>query len=262
MIRRGDGMGGQPDPKVKTLQQQLQAAGHDPGGVDGRFGEKTDSALRKFQGRFGLRVDGVAGKQTRGVLTQAAASGGKPVQEATYYGVGPDPNFGAAQTAGGIVPLLLADGIERAIAKAKPPNLNFHPETTEAAKMELRLKEAREAREEAERNGDTAAWHRARARELRAMEAADSLAKASVHEPVGRPGGPGLWRHKGLQLPAYIQHIANDLREKRGMDTSRAIATAIAAVKRWAAGGGNVDAGTRAAAQKALAEWEALKASH
>src|SRR4051812_23817301 len=87
--------------------------------------------------------------------------------------------------------------------------------------------------------------------------AKDSLAKASIHEPVGK--GP-LWKHKGWQLPAYIQHIANDLREKRGMTESRAIATAIAVVKRWAAGGGNVKPETRAAANKALAEWEALKA--
>jgi hypothetical protein len=88
-------------------------------------------------------------------------------------------------------------------------------------------------------------------------EAADSLAKASAHEPVGKKA---LWKHKGWQLPAYIQHIANDLREKRGMDESRAIATAIAAVKRWAAGGGKVDATTKAAAAKAVAEWEKLKA--
>lgn len=93
-------------------------------------------------------------------------------------------------------------------------------------------------------------------------EAADSMVKATVHEPIGKPGGPGLWKHKGLQLPAYIQHIANDIHEKRGKTTSEAIAIAIGAVKRWAAGGGNVDAGTKAAAKKALAEWTALKASH
>jgi peptidoglycan hydrolase-like protein with peptidoglycan-binding domain len=93
------------------------------------------------------------------------------------------------------------------------------------------------------------------------LEAADSMVKATVHEPVGKPGGKGLWGHKGMQLPAYIQHIANDLREKRGMTTSRAVATAIAAVKRWAVGGGKVDATTHAAAIKAVAEWEALKAA-
>jgi len=87
--------------------------------------------------------------------------------------------------------------------------------------------------------------------------AADSMAKATIHEPVGTKN---LWKHKGWQLPAYIQHIANDLREKRGMTESRAISTAVAVVKRWAAGGGNVHPDTRAAAAKAVAEWEALKA--
>lgn len=53
------------------------------------------------------------------------------------------------------------------------------------------------------------------------------------------------------------QHIANDLREKRGMDTSRAIATAVAIVKNPPENWG-VEA--RAAAAKAAAEWEAIKA--
>lgn len=62
------------------------------------------------------------------------------------------------------------------------------------------------------------------------------------------------------QLPAYIQHIAKDLHTKRGMPLSQAIPTAINAVKRWAAGGGDVKADTRAKAVKAVAEWEKLKA--
>lgn len=85
------------------------------------------------------------------------------------------------------------------------------------------------------------------------------MLKATIHKPLGRPGGPGLWKHKGWQLPAYIQHIAHALIRKRGMSESRAISTAVAVVKRWAAGVGDVDEGTRAAARKALAEWEALK---
>jgi hypothetical protein len=89
--------------------------------------------------------------------------------------------------------------------------------------------------------------------------AADSLAKASTHEPFGKPGGPGLWHHKGKQLPAYIQHIAHAL-VRSGHDESSAIAIAVGSVKRWASGGGNVDAGTRAAAAKAVGEWEAAKA--
>lgn len=90
--------------------------------------------------------------------------------------------------------------------------------------------------------------------------AAGSMAKATVHEPVGRKS---LWGHPGWQLPAYIQHVANDLREK-GHPESRAIAMAVGIIKNWAHGhdgkGGRVSAETQAAAAKALAEWQALKA--
>lgn len=50
--------------------------------------------------------------------------------------------------------------------------------------------------------------------------------------------------------------------EKRGKTESEAIQMAIGIVKNWAAGKGNVDANTRAAAAKALKEWEALKATN
>jgi hypothetical protein len=61
-------------------------------------------------------------------------------------------------------------------------------------------------------------------------------------------------------LPAYIRRIANDLHKERGMSISRAIATAISICKKWAAGGKNVKADTRAKAAAAIAEWEAKKA--
>ncbi len=82
---------------------------------------------------------------------------------------------------------------------------------------------------------------------------------ALAHEKVGHTE-QGLWHHKGMQLPAFVQHIARDLMAERGMDESRAIATAIALIKRWAAGGKDVKPETRAKAVAALAEWEALKA--
>jgi hypothetical protein len=81
------------------------------------------------------------------------------------------------------------------------------------------------------------------------------------HEPFGKPGGPGLWHHKGVQLPAYVQEIAHDLVE-RGMDESRAIATAVGRCKVWCAGGDNVKPDTKAKACAAVAEWERLKAEH
>lgn len=67
------------------------------------------------------------------------------------------------------------------------------------------------------------------------------------------------WVENAGGLPAYIEKIAKSLHEKRGMTISRAIATAISRIKVWAAGGGGVDADTRAKAAKALAQWEALK---
>jgi hypothetical protein len=88
----------------------------------------------------------------------------------------------------------------------------------------------------------------------------DSLILAALtHEKVGHTG-QGLWHHKGRQLPAYIQHIANDLIHERGMTESTAIATAVSRCKVWCAGGGGVQPDTKAKACAAVAEWEALKA--
>ena len=52
--------------QVKTLQALLIGYGYDCGrsGADGDFGGATDSALRKYQSRNGLTVDGVAGPKT------------------------------------------------------------------------------------------------------------------------------------------------------------------------------------------------------
>lgn len=73
------------------------------------------------------------------------------------------------------------------------------------------------------------------------------------------PLGPkDLWNTKGAKLPNYIRAVAKALM-RGGMPKSRAIATSVATMKRWAAGGGKVNAGTKARAVKALAEWEAQK---
>jgi HK97 family phage prohead protease len=83
--------------------------------------------------------------------------------------------------------------------------------------------------------------------------------RALAHEKVGHTG-QGLWHDKNRQLPAFIQHVANDLIQQRGMSESQAIATAVAVCKKWAAGGPDVKPETRAKAAAAVAEWERLKA--
>lgn len=61
-------------------------------------------------------------------------------------------------------------------------------------------------------------------------------------------------------LPKYIEKIALAL-VRGGHPRSRAIAIAISRCKRWAAGGENVNADTRAKAAAAIAQWEKMKAS-
>ncbi len=97
-------------------------------------------------------------------------------------------------------------------------------------------------------------------RELHVGEAADSLAKASTPEPFST-STTSNWVARSGGLPPYVQHVAHDLIDKRGMDESAAIGMAVGIIKRWARGGGKVDATTRAAAEKALGEWESKKAA-
>lgn len=54
--------------QIKELQQQLTAAGFDPGPADGDFGPRTRRAVVQLQRHCGLAPDGVAGPQTQAAL--------------------------------------------------------------------------------------------------------------------------------------------------------------------------------------------------
>jgi hypothetical protein len=96
----------------------------------------------------------------------------------------------------------------------------------------------------------------------RAIElSADTGRLASEPHPFGKPGGPGLWGVKGMELPPYIQNIARALlRTGRAKTLSQAIAIARGASKRWAAGGGNVRPEVRAASAATDASWRSKQA--
>ena len=66
-------------PEVKQLQQQLSAAGFEPGKVDGVFGPRTKAAVMAFQRARGLEVDGVVGLRTWAVLSPALGARPRPL---------------------------------------------------------------------------------------------------------------------------------------------------------------------------------------
>lgn len=76
------------------------------------------------------------------------------------------------------------------------------------------------------------------------------------------------WVDKAGGLPKYIERIAKHLHFEKGMDTGHAIATSVNVVKRMCASGDtnwpglqHVSPKSQAEACKAVAEWEAKKAS-
>jgi peptidoglycan hydrolase-like protein with peptidoglycan-binding domain len=49
---------------VRRLQSRMTAAKFDTGGVDGRFGAKTEAAVKELQTQAALEVDGIVGPAT------------------------------------------------------------------------------------------------------------------------------------------------------------------------------------------------------
>jgi hypothetical protein len=102
------------------------------------------------------------------------------------------------------------------------------------------------------------------------QKSAETPIVSTVHHPLGTEG---LWHTPSKkvperqQLPAYIQNIAHALMRDQGMGEQQAIATAVNAVKRWAAGKlgwgrSRITPEVIAAAKRALKEWNDLKESH
>ena len=72
--------------QIKRAQEQLKAAGYDPGSVDGVWGPQTEAAVRDFQKQHGLAVSGVLDDGTRHALGLITAQS----QPASRPGVMPD----------------------------------------------------------------------------------------------------------------------------------------------------------------------------
>ena len=59
---------------VKTIQKKLKNWGYYSGPVDGIYGDKTFSAVKSFQRKNNLQVDGIAGKSTLAALGISSSS--------------------------------------------------------------------------------------------------------------------------------------------------------------------------------------------
>jgi peptidoglycan hydrolase-like protein with peptidoglycan-binding domain len=53
---------------VRRAQKRMNLVGFDVGGVDGRYGAKTESAVKHLQERFQVTIDGVVGPQTWAII--------------------------------------------------------------------------------------------------------------------------------------------------------------------------------------------------
>lgn len=59
--------------RVRTLQRRLTGTGFASGPIDGRYGPRTEQAVRSFQAARGLGVDGIAGPLTLAALRKPSA---------------------------------------------------------------------------------------------------------------------------------------------------------------------------------------------
>ncbi len=71
---------------VTEIQKRLKAWGYYSGAVDGVYGSRTEAAVRWFQSKNGLSVDGQVGSQTLAALGIPASGGGGGSKSGSYSG--------------------------------------------------------------------------------------------------------------------------------------------------------------------------------
>ncbi|MGG1551201.1 spore cortex-lytic enzyme [Paenibacillus ferrarius] len=100
---------------VNELQGRLKFIGFYGGSVDGDFGYKTLTAVKRFQGEFGMKVDGIVGSKTKLKLWEATKNWKPTGPNMGEAKSGSSGSSGSAGTGGG--------GAAASTANDKPANL-------------------------------------------------------------------------------------------------------------------------------------------
>jgi len=96
---------------AKLVQQRLYELGYYKGRVDGKFGQQSVRALRKFQEAHGLKADGIAGTSTYEILFSITAlKSGATATPIPDLMATPGPTESAAPDASGDITLRQGDG--------------------------------------------------------------------------------------------------------------------------------------------------------
>jgi len=69
---------------IKTMQRKLKNWGYYKGAVDGIFGSKTREAVKYFQRKNGLKVDGIVGPKTLSALGISSSGGNSSSSSSNY----------------------------------------------------------------------------------------------------------------------------------------------------------------------------------
>ena len=208
LVRRGDGMR-EPDSQVEDLQQQLQDLGFDVGEVDGRFGETTEKALRAFQQRYGLRVDGVAGPQTMEMLKRTL----QREQKKKDLAVGESKEDVMAD---------LTARLEEAVAEREHATGGYEFERARAREQMLRERLA-EADEKLDVK-DEAAFKKLVAKFMSNGMPRGAAEKAAMRTLQARRGGKAVKEAEGVAFTALLAVGESDLDdEQRALVTRRAL---------------------------------------
>jgi peptidoglycan hydrolase-like protein with peptidoglycan-binding domain len=99
-LRLGAGYGAPGSPAVRRVQRLLARAGSAPGPIDGRFGPRTEIAVRRYQAANGLTVNGIADART---LAKLDSSSGPRRVRRTPAAAAVSRSRGAAPSAGASV---------------------------------------------------------------------------------------------------------------------------------------------------------------